>query len=311
MNFLKKGPEIKFPGSLSEIKVPGFLRDSYDELNDRHLLPLVVILIVAIVAVPIALKENVEPSSTAGLALEESAEASASSPIVVSQSLPGLRNYHKRLKGLESRNPFEQQFSDAKNAEGGGAEGATTGGSSEGSTSESSSSPEGGGSESGGSPQGTPGELKYFSWTIDARVVPVSTNGKPSKAKPTVRHNLPELTMLPGKDTPAVIFMGTTSDEKKALMLVSSNVTAVFGDATCVLGGETCEMLALEKGVPETFVYGGNKRIFRIEVQRIRLVETDKLNNAPLGESNHGSGSKHVQPDPQAAVQGAVAHPGN
>ncbi len=54
--------------------------------------------------------------------------------------------------------------------------------------------------------------------------------------------------------------MGPSSDGKKALMLVSSNVTAIFGDAICVLGGETCEMLALEEGVPETFVYGGNQR---------------------------------------------------
>ena len=67
-------------------------------------------------------------------------------------------------------------------------------------------------------------------------------------------------------------------------MLVSSNVTAIFGDAICVLGGETCEMVALEQGVPETFVYGGNERIFRIELQKIHLVETDKLNKAPLGE---------------------------
>jgi hypothetical protein len=305
MNFLKKGPELKLPSSFSDIKVPGFLRDAYDELNDRHLLPLVVILIVAIVAVPIALKENVEPSATAGLALEESTQASASSPIVVSQSLPGLRDYHKRLKGLEAKNPFKQQFADAENAGEGSAEGATTGGSSEGSTSgESPSSPETGGSEGGGAPHGTR-ELKYYSWAIDARVTPVSTNGKPSKAKPTVRRNLPELSMLPGRETPAVIFMGTTSDEKKALMLVSSNVTAVFGEATCVLGGETCEMLALEEGAPETFVYGANKRIFRIEVLKIKLVETDELNKAPLGEpKSGGNGSQTAHP--RAAVERAV-----
>jgi hypothetical protein len=148
-------------------------------------------------------------------------------------------------------------------------------------------------------------ELKYFSGSIDVRVTPVSTNGKPSKQPPTVRRNLPELTMLPGRDTPAAIFMGPSDDRKKALMLVSSNVTAVFGDAVCVLGGETCEMVALEKGIPETFVYGANKRIFRIELLRIRLVETDKLNRAPLGEPKGGQ----RRPRPQAAVETAVPQP--
>ncbi|HVS99133.1 MAG TPA: hypothetical protein VHE08_01315, partial [Solirubrobacterales bacterium] len=83
-----------------------------------------------------------------------------------------------------------------------------------------------------------------------------------------------------------------------------------FGDATCVLGGETCEMVALEKGVPETFVYGGNKRIFRIELLKIKLVETDKVNTAPLGEEKSGEGGKgnssRAKAHPQAAVSRAV-----
>ena len=42
-------------------------------------------------------------------------------------------------------------------------------------------------------------------------------------------------------------------------MLVSSNVKGIFGDAVCVLGTETCQMMALEPGIPETLVYGGNE----------------------------------------------------
>lgn len=304
MNFLKQGPEIKLPKSLSDVKVPGFLRDIYYELDERHLLPLVIVLVVAIVAVPIALSETVEPTATAGIPVEAGATASAS-PIVVSKSLPGLRDYRKRLNDLHSKDPFKQQFNDIEESgvaapeessipvevgpeEGGGSPAAPGGG--------------GGGGEGGTPPPGTH-EIKYYSWSIDVRVVPVSSNGKPSKAKPTVRRNLPELTMLPGRETPAAIFIGPSSDEKKAMMLVSSNVTAVFGDAVCVLGGETCEMLALEKGVPETFVYGGNKRIFRIELLKLRLTETDKLNKAPLGEQDrggNGDGNNAVKVSPAA-----------
>jgi hypothetical protein len=295
MNFLKKGPEIKLPTSLSDVRVPGFLRDAYRELDERHLLPLVVVLLVAIVAVPIALGETVQPRGVSPQATT-SGEASARSPIVVSKSLPGLRDYRRRLKDLKAADPFKQQFADAESAEtapteeggGGGAE-----------PSAKPASPESGqGGGGGGGSSHTTHELKYYSWSIDVRVVPVSSNGKPSKAKPSVRRNLPELTMLPGSQTPAAIFIGPTSDEKKALMLISSNVTAVFGDAVCALGGETCEMLALEKGIPETFVYGANRRIFRIELLKIRLVETDKLNRAPLGKPKSGK---------RPAVQGEAA----
>lgn len=302
MNFLKKGPEIKLPTKLSEIKVPGFLQDVYYELDERHLLPLVVVLIVAIVAVPIALSESGETSGAPSAPLETGATASATSPIVVAKSLPGLRDYRKRLKGLRAKDPFKQQFTDAEEAGATPVEENT----------ETGEAGESGGSvpsEGGGGTSHVTHELKYFSWTIDVRIVPVSSNGQPSKAKPTVRRNQPELTMLPGRDTPAVVFIGPSSDRKKALMLVSSNVTAVFGDATCVLGGETCEMVALEPGVPETFVYGGNQRIFKIELQKLRLVETDKLNQAPLGEPKSGEGNSGRRPRAQSqavAVEQAV-----
>src|SRR6202007_2472550 len=45
MNWMKKGPELKF----SEVKVPGFLYDLFYDLKERHLLPLVALLIVAMV----------------------------------------------------------------------------------------------------------------------------------------------------------------------------------------------------------------------------------------------------------------------
>jgi hypothetical protein len=293
MNLMKKGPQIKLPKSLSEVKVPAFAKDAYYELDERHLLPLVIVLVVAIIAVPIALSESVEPKPSEGASLESGAQASASS-IVVAKSVPGLRDYRRRLDGLRSKDPFKQQLNDAEES-GATGEGATVEGESAAPGDETS-----GGTEGEGSPQVTH-ELKYFSWTIDARVVPVSTNGKPSKAKPSVRRNLPELSMLPGRDTPAAIFMGPSSDGKKALMLVSSNVTGIFGDSICVLGGETCEMVALEKGVPETFVYGGNERIFRIELLDIKLVETDKLHRAPLGTPPKGD--EQASGEQRAAVE--------
>ena len=90
-----------------------------------------------------------------------------------------------------------------------------------------------------GGGEATHGGLRYYSYAIDVRLLhrlPVGLGAQrqrladakgPNAPRSTwiTRHNLPELTMLPEPNVPAVIFMGSTKDGKKALMLVSSNVT--------------------------------------------------------------------------------------
>jgi hypothetical protein len=282
MNFLKKGPELKLP----ELKVPDFLVDIYYDLQERHLLPLAAILIVAIVAVPFALSESSESegpeTAVAGAGAVTSTATTTGSHRLVAKSAPGLRDYRHRLDGLHSKDPFEQQFAQA--AESSAAATESSGGEPAGGSTEAPSTTAPSGSETT-APQPTPGpgDLVYYSYAIDVRVSAGGSATGPS-TEPTVRKNLPELTMLPSRETPAVIYMGSTKDGKKALMLISSDVEATFGDAKCVLGSQTCELLALEPGVPEIFVYGGAGRTYKIELLKIHLVKTDKLNRAPLGK---------------------------
>jgi hypothetical protein len=290
MNMLKKGPEIK----LSELKVPDFLQDLYYDLRERHLLPLVAILAVAIVVVPIALSQSSgsESSEEGGAAIAAPSAVTTPSGVLIAKSAPGLRAYGRRLDHLHPKDPFRQEAdqSEAVSATGGSVESEAPSTESAGSSFETpseapapSSIPP---SETSGEPG--PGNITYFSYAIDVRVVTGGAQdgsaGKSSSDTSTVRHNLPELTMLPGRETPAVIYMGSTKDGKKALMLISSDVGAIFGDGKCVLGSDTCELLAMEPGLPETFVYGGTGRTFKIELQKIHLVTTDKLNRAPLGK---------------------------
>jgi hypothetical protein len=148
---------------------------------------------------------------------------------------------------------------------------------------------------------GSKSTLKWFSYAIDVRVV---TKGEASESsatetettvtstepessgepKSTVRHKLPELTMLPSRKTPAFTYMGSTKDGKKALMLVSSDVKSIYGDARCVIGSQTCQLLAMEPELPETIVYGNSGKTYTIELRKIELVESSKINRAPLGE---------------------------
>ncbi len=299
MNMLKKGPDLKLP----ELKVPGFLLDVYYDLRERHLLPLVAILIVAIVALPIALGGGSSDSESAESAVAMPSAAVPTSGLVVAKAAPGLRDYRRRLNDRAPRDPFVQQYtsagggkatstdeSSAGDASSSGAESAAP---SEPVSSEPSSPPEAPSSIPVGE-DGKPAdmELTYFSFVIDVRVVPVAESGQ-SKGKPTVRRDLPELTMLPSRDTPALTYISVSKDEKKVLMLVSDNVRGLFGDGVCVVGSDSCQLLALEPGIPETVVYGAEERAYRIEIIKLHAVTTDSLDKAPLGKQKQkGEDSK-------------------
>jgi hypothetical protein len=288
MNMLKKGPELKMP----DLKVPDFLLDIYYDLRERHLLPLVAILLVALVALPIVLSRgssDTETGEAEGAAIATPSTVQTSK-LVVAKAAPGLRDYRRRLAEQHAKDPFIQQYA---SPEGEAGEGEIP---SEGSE-ESSPAPESTGTtetpETASPPEGNgeppeDGHLQYYSFAIDTRVVPVSSSK--DKPEPSVRHNLPEMTMLPSRSVPALTFIGVTKDEKNAVMLVSDKVTGLFGDAVCIVGSEACQLIALEPGIPETIVYGADSRTYRIELVKLRLITTDKLNKAPLGGSKKKSG---------------------
>lgn len=274
-----KGPEIKLP----PVKVPGFVADIYDDLRDRHLLPIVGLLLVAIVAVPILLSESsgsVEVAVTPSVA-STSSNASSARKIVVSRSTPKLRSYHKRLAHRTPSNPFKPVYTSAKPAESSESESGSGSGSSAGGTSSGSGAGEGTATH-----QETTitehHEIKYFTYTIDVNIVPVSVKGVPSTAKPTTRRHVPELTSLPTRQVPALTFLEPAADGKKAVMLVNDGVEAILGDNPCISGTEKCQLLALEPGVPETIVYGSSERTYRIKLLKVNLDQTKKLVKAPL-----------------------------
>jgi hypothetical protein len=295
-----RGPEIKMP----KLRVPQFLADLYYDLYDRHLLPVVGVLLVGIVAIPLLLggssgssrtSQNIESGATASAAA--SAEPSA---MVVAKATPGLRDYKRRLHHLHPKDPFVQQYTESSQKEAGESSSETSGGGSPASVESSSTStttpePTGGSTTTVTTPAKP--KLTFFSVAIDVKVTPVSSSGgKSSDAEPSVRKNLAPLTMLPSRETPALTYMGPSRDGKKALMVVSSNVTSLFGDSLCVIGSQSCQLLALEPGLPETVVWGASGRTFEVELLKLHLVTSDHLNRAPLGKPKHGHG-KSASPD--------------
>ena len=305
MNWLKKGPDLK----LSELRVPSFLEDLWYDLKDRHLLPLVALLIVAIIGAPIYFKNKndseSEPVATPTIATGSSATTGGDS-IVVSHSTPGLRDYRRRLRADQALDPFRS---------GGGEQGTETETSTEEAAAtpvapeeatviggEETSFPETGGASTGSEESSSGSEpvktqTRFANASIDVRVVtlpPSSTEQKAKKSKPRieVRRDLPELTMLPARSTPAATFMGISNDGKKALFLVSSDVLSIFGEGACVIGSQTCQLLALEPNLPETFIYGPQERTYRVELLKIDQTYSAKPRRATLGAGNAKKHSK-------------------
>jgi hypothetical protein len=286
---LKSGPELKMP----EWKVPPLLVDLYWDLRDRHLLPLVGLVVVAIVAAPFLLGGGSDESAPPASAAVISATGGSPATLTVVEAKPGLREYSKRLDHRKPTDPFEQRYTSPPPSQSGPELGAETTGTSSSSSTPSSS---GGSSEtpstspstSGSSPTPTPaespsseggaeaGNLTLFAFAIDVKIVRIEggDGGSQPKSEASTRHRVMPTTPLPGEKASVVTYMGVGQGAKNALLMVSGNVDSIFGDAKCLSGTDVCQLLEVEPGMPETFVYGDNQVRYKVNVLKIEAVPT-------------------------------------
>lgn len=290
------GPDLKDlkPSNLKlpkDLKVPGPVRDLYLDLRDRRLLPLLALLVVAIAAVPILLSESGEaeppaPGPTAVTA-EPDQDAQASSLAVV-EAQPGLRDYRKRLKAREATNPFKQRFtksntkgaelqSQSETSEGQKSSKSTTDGG--GSSGEGGGDGNGNGSGNGGGSPGQSPELRFYTWTIDVQISHSETlpDGSTKMGAPEVRKGVRSPKPLPAEKKPVVTYLGVKAQSEntlKALVMVSDEVTGVFGDAECASGIGHCELLEMEPGFPVVFEYGPSGVRYKIKIIDIDFIQT-------------------------------------
>ncbi len=282
--------DLKMP----DVAVPDFLSDLFYDLRDRRLLPLVALIVVAIVAAPFLLSgSDSEPGEGGAPATPPgaSASAAASKRLTVVTADQGLREPGKRLGHLSAKDPFQQKFTGPAN--GGAAVTQTSTEVTETSTSvtevstETSSEPTGGApittapTTSPSSPQSPSSDgdangqpVTVFTFAIDLKVIKTTTNeaGEKSKSEPETRERVMPATTLPGKKTQAVTYLGISPKQKKPLFLVSEDVTAVFGEADCVAGSSSCQLLELEPGFPLTLVYGPNDVRYKFTVLKVEPV---------------------------------------
>jgi hypothetical protein len=278
------GPDLKMP----DLKAPTFLADLFWDLRERRLLPLLALVVVAIAAVPFALKGKshgeAQPAEPVAGAVA-SVASSGSSRFVVVQAKPGLRDYRKRLAHHRTpHNPFKPHLprpvkthfglpSEGSAGSSGSGPTFTTG--PETPTSPSGSSP--GEAPPSTSPPSTGGappkpHLVLFSWAIKVKITKSGGKSDPKK-KPesTVQDRVLPQTPLPNEKQPVVTYM-SVSKKGKPLLLVSDGVSSVFGEAHCVSGEGVCQLLEVEPGFPVSLVYGPNEVHYTINVLKVGLV---------------------------------------
>ena len=70
--------------------------------------------------------------------------------------------------------------------------------------------------------------------------------------------------------------MGPDPTTRKPMLLVSDGVASTFGEAKCLSGDETCQLLEVETGMPVTFSYGPNLDRYKINVLKIYRVAVSR-----------------------------------
>jgi hypothetical protein len=270
MKKIEPPKKIKWPKrstSSASVKAPKFATDLYADLRDRRLLPLVAVMLVAIIAVPFLLVGGDDTNkATAPVVAAAALPARTSFTVVPANS--GLRDYHRRLGHRSATSPFSHPVAKRPSESA-----AATGNS------------EGGGSSSGGAPEmetSTPGPAPESSTggesgdkttthvVIQKKVLGYEINARAGfLGSIHAQHGIEPNTRLPNRKNPVIVFVGLTDNKKGTLFLMTSSVTAYYGNAHCAVDKQSCQMVELKPGKSVTFAYGYGDARYKLTLRKI------------------------------------------
>ncbi|MDQ3572926.1 MAG: hypothetical protein M3383_08720 [Actinomycetota bacterium] len=275
-----KLPKPKTPSpARRQLTMPGPVEDLYRDMRDRRLLLPALLLLVAIIAVPVALSaQKSDPPAPLAFVPPKGAEAVA--PAVLTEQPIGVRDYHERLAELKSKNPFAEKFKaptapdvgETSPTEAAAPAPADTGAPA---PAPSVSPPAGGGDQppadrgSDSSPAAPKTVHILLASRIDAFTGP---RGDGRKIRRIEGGDL-----LPSKKAaPVVIFLGTNEALTEAKFIVSRDVTQTEGDGACRPSRAICEFLTMKKGEKRFFTFGPRDREYVLRVVDIYEVVVDR-----------------------------------
>jgi hypothetical protein len=232
-----------------------FLRSILDDLVEKRLWPVAAVLLLALLAIPLLLRNPAEkqPVSTPAAATPAVASGgplSAFQPVVSTEGKKSSE-IRKDLEGFQTKDPFKPQNIGGGDSGGAGGsvevQGADTGGGGggDGSVDVSDSPPlgtsgGGAGAGDGSAPSGeatTKPQTFYYTYAADVRF------GKEGNLD---RKTLQQFRSLPSSQDPVLVFMGVKEDGETAIFLQSSAATST-GEGNCE-PDDTCTFLYMKQG---------------------------------------------------------------
>src|SRR6185503_11944169 len=86
--------------------------------------------------------------------------------------------------------------------------------------------------------------------------------------KTTEKTGIAPMTKLPNKKHPLVLFIGLSQNHKRALFLMTSNVTAYYG-GHCALDKQACQLVEVAPGKGIIFSAGYGNTRYKLHLKRI------------------------------------------
>jgi hypothetical protein len=272
--------------------------DIWNDLREKRLWPVAVLLLLGLIAVPVVLSKPTEEPSVAPVATapQEKTEGVAKglAALTVAKDEAGEGS---TLDVFDPSDPFKPPKDIVAKSEDDGAPatadtgtagtadtGATAGGT--GGT--------GGSTDTGGgtspAPEPTPSEPQTVEYRYVADVT-FTNNGKKRKIK-----GLERLDVLPGEQNPLLIFLGAGKNGNNAVFLVDSTLTAA-GEGKCKPSRSQCAFLYIGAGSVEELTNDDGDS-YTLRVDQIRKVKVGEDSSPAKAEGSKTKASAAVGSEP-------------
>jgi hypothetical protein len=286
-----------------------FLLDLWHDLREKRLWPVAVVLLLALVAIPVALSKSSEPPP-APPRTHQTAEAPEPKTFkgLASVTLDeGELDAGSTLDRFDPSNPFlppsgvvkRATEADQTSAAGPGPSGAADAET----PSRDTGTSEGGGDDAGGGEQptdqggdtGSHEQTQQYTYVVD---LTFTANERTRRVK-----GMERLGMLPSQANPLLIFLGVTQNAGNAVFLVDSTLQAA-GEGQCKPSGDECAFLHIGAGSVHEFTNedGDSYRLRIDEIRKVKVGSPDasaarrKSRTAAAAVTTPGAGRRFVPP---------------
>ena len=220
------------------------------QLVQRRLLPVAILLIAALAAVPLLLAKDADPVPVPPPAQVDTKSELATTPIVTAATA-GERIKRRKVLGA-AKNPFAVDVEPA--------EAETPAGGDAGGTTPDAPKPDagsGGAAPGAGSPPSSGAPVAPTAPTVPDEPAPAPKKYAPEEltvrfggSDDDKRESVKRLQPLPSAELPVLIYMGVLKDGKTAEFMLDAGVTAI-GDGECHPSPDECETIRLRVGETE------------------------------------------------------------